>query len=358
MSTVVDKALEQSQAVETAPLHDVSAEEAAEIQAASDKASVDVAMIPLGLIEKSDVALRDVDRQSEAYQLLVNSIRQKGVLNSILVREIPSGGVMKYGLIDGLQRFSASLDAGKETIPARVVNMDDAELLDVQIITNANRVITKHAQYAAHLLRILSRNPFMTVAQLAEKICQSKTWVEQRLSLNKLTEPIQAMVDEGKIHLTNAYALSKLPPEEQPTHVDAAIDESPKTFVPRMKARVKEIADAKKTGKDAKPAEFQPTQHLQKVGDVKDEFAALVEGQGDSKIAALLARDKVTDPKAAAGLAIAWVLNFDKDSQQAQREAAAARKKESDEAKERRKKEREDQKRKDAAEAAADITTM
>ena len=223
----------------------VDAMEKEEIAAAQEKAGSNVRVIPLGMIERSEISLRDVDRQREEYQLLVNSIRERGVLQPILVRELDGLGVTKYGLIDGLQRFSASTDAGKESIPAFVVNMNDGELLEAQIITNATRVVTKPAEYSRHLLRILSRNPFMTVTQLAQKVCQSKTWVEQRLSLNKLQDGIQELVDAGKIHLTNAYALSKLPEEEQAEHVDAAQTEQPQTFVPRMKARVKDIRDAK-----------------------------------------------------------------------------------------------------------------
>lgn len=355
-----DVAVESDPAIEQE--RQVDETERAEIEAARAAAG-GVQNIPLALIEKSEVALRGVNRQSEEFQQLVNSIRKRGVLNSILVRKIVApGGVVKYGLIDGLQRFTASGDAGRTHIPANVVEMDDAELLEAQIITNMNRIATKPAELSKHLLRMLSRNPVMTIVQLAEKVCQSESWVSQRLSLNKLDSKIQELVDNEQIQLTNAYALSKIPEEEQGEHVDAAMTESPKTFVPRMKARVKEIRDAKNKGRDAGAAEFKPTQHLQKVGDVKHEYAVLHgEEKGDSMLKAVLEKNGVKlsgDTEKAIKLALAWMLHFDPQSQEEQKAKAEARKKRQKEEAERRKKEREKEKEKKAAQVAADITKM
>lgn len=338
-------------------IHETPADEAAEIQQAASKAG-GVEMVPLSLIQKSDVALRGVNRSSEPFQLLVESIRKRGVLNSILVRAFEDNGVTKYGLIDGLQRFTASGDAGLTEIPARVVEMNDAELLEAQIITNMNRVQTKPAELAKHLLRIMARNPFMTKSELAEKTCQSLSWIEQRLSLTKLKPEIQELVNTSKINLSNAYILSKLPEEEQGEHVDAAMSDSPTTFIPQMKARIKEIRDAKNTGKDAGKAEFKPVQHLQKVGTIKGEFSALAGGKGESRVKALLKEHKVTDAVKAAEMALSWALNFDPASQKEQLRKHEVKAKKRAEQVEKNKAEREEKKAADAAKKAADITTL
>ena len=332
----------------------------AEIKAAEAKAGQTVEMIPVALIEKSDIALRGVNRQSEEFQLLVRSVKKKGVLQSLLVRKIElPGGITKYGLIDGLQRFSAAQEAGVPTVPARIVEMDDAEMLEAQVITNMNRIQTKPAELSKHLLRMLTRNPMLTVQDLSEKVCQSITWINQRLSLNNLTEEIKQLVNETKIPLSNAYALSKLPEDEQAQHVDAAMTEQPATFVPRMKERVKEIRDAKNAGRDKGPAEFKPTQHLQKVGDVKREFGILTgEEKGDSQVLKVLKSNGVTiteDIKKAAELITAWTLHFDPQSQEEQKKKDEERKKKREEAKKRAKKEREEKKEKEAARDAANL---
>ncbi len=310
-------------------------------------------MIPTSQIRKSDVALRGVQRQTEKYLLLLESVKKRGVLNSITVREQtdPTTHTKYYGLIDGLQRFTAASDAGLAEIPANVVTMDDAEVLEAQLITNLNRIETKPADVSKHLLRILSRNPFMTKTQLAERVCQSLTWVEQRLGLADLKKEIQELVNSGKIHLTNAYALSKIDEEEQMQHVEAAMTEAPKTFDPRMKQRVKELRDARKGGGDAPAAGFQPVQYMQKVGDVKKE---LEEGCPIGKI--LVKKHNITDPVQAFKLAIEWMLHYDADSKaEQQREHEVKAKKKAEDA-ERSKAEREQKKQQDAQAALESVT--
>lgn len=273
--------------------------------------------IAVSRIRKSEVALRGVQRQSEKYQLLLDSVKKRGVLQSLLVREQkdPETGATYYGLIDGLQRYTAACDAGVEDVPANVVEMEDAEALEVQLITNLNRIETKPADVSKHLLRILARNPYMTKQQLAERCSQSLSWVDTRLSIDNLKDEIKQLINEGRIHLTNAYALSKIDEDEQMTHLEAAMTENPKTFVPRMKQRAKEIKDAHKAGKDAAPAGFVPVQHLQKVGDIKRELEA-----GLPTVAALLKEYGVpAEGLEAAKVCLLWVLSFDKLSQEQQR---------------------------------------
>lgn len=271
--------------------------------------------IPLSLIDVSDVALRGVQRQTEEFTNLVDSIRNRGVMNSIVVREhVNAAGVTRYQLIDGLQRFTASGDAGLLTIPANIVNVDDGEVLEIQLITNLNRVTTKPADQCKHLFRMLSRNPNLTKSMLAERVSQSLAWVDARLSLKNLHETLIADVNEGTINLSNAIALTKFPKELQLEHADDARKELPKSFVPRMKNLFKQIKEAKKTGQDAKTSEFEPAQFLQKASVIKAEL------ENPEHCRALIADAGLpAESIAAAKLAIAWVLNFDPQSQAEQK---------------------------------------
>lgn len=353
-SALVDSTIEDASIV----THDVDASEASEIAAAEGKASKEVAMISLGMIVKSEVSLRDTQRNKEEYQFLCSSIRKLGVLNSILVRELPDG---RYGLIDGLQRFSASIDVGKATIPARIVNMSDAEILEAQLITNVVRVVTKPAEQSKHLLRILARNPMMTKDELAERVSQSNTWVEQRLALNKLLPAIQELVDNKKINLSNAFALSMIPEEEQAEHVDSAISERPATFITRMKQRRKEIRDAKNSGKDAGPAEFKPQPHVRKTGELKEVFEYVIgDKEGTPPFVPILKKDAgieyTGEVKEAIKAFLAWILNYDSESQQKQIEQNELRKQKSAQKREELKAEKEAKKREQDAVDAADIT--
>src|SRR4051812_2835022 len=80
--------------------------------------------VPLSKIRPSPVALRSVNKQAQDYKELCDSVRQRGVLQSILLRELvdKDTGETIYGLVDGLQRYNCSLDCGFDEINANVVS--------------------------------------------------------------------------------------------------------------------------------------------------------------------------------------------------------------------------------------------
>jgi ParB/RepB/Spo0J family partition protein len=344
-----------SSVAELSEAPEVDAGAPADVQMYAQKARR-LSYIPVTLVQRSDAALRDVQRETEEFQNLLHSINRNGVLKPILVREVKDAatGVTHYGLIDGLQRWTCACETGKTEIPAHIVEMDDAEILEVQLVANLNKIETKPAEYAKHLLRMLQRDPFLTRRALAERISVSLGWLDDRLSLGDLHEDIQKLVDANQINLSNAYMLAKIPVEEQPEHVDAAMSESPKSFVPRMKERLKAIKDAKKAGKDASdPNEFKPTQVMQKVGDVKEEYA-----QDLPTLRTLLVKNELssTEHLEGAKFARAWILNSDPDSVAKQRDEHAARLAKREEAKEKAKKEKAEKQAQLAAEKAASLT--
>jgi hypothetical protein len=158
----------------------------------------------------------------------------------------------------------------------------------------------------------------MTISDLAKKLAKSLTWVSERLGLVKLTDEIAKLVDANTINLSNAYALAKLPEEEQANFVDRAITMTPQEFVPQVNNRVKEIREAKRQGRDATKAEFTPMPHLQKLTDIKTEFA-------EGKVAETLVADLgITDPVEAFKLGVAWTLHMDPVSQQIARQEHAS----------------------------------
>lgn len=302
-------------------------------------------MIPLSKIRENPVALRPVNRQTEKYAGLVDSIRTTGILNPINVREVPGNqpGEIMYGLIDGLHRYTASGDAGKTEIPAYVIALSDAEVLEAQIIANVHKVETQPVEYAKQLGRILAQNPTLTKLQLCKKLSKSTKWLDDRLSLAKLDEGIGKLVDEDKIPLTNGYALTKLPKEEQGNFLERAMTESPQTFLAAVQGRIKEIRDAKRLGRTPGPAEFQPHATLRKMSELKSEH------ESGSVGSVLMKQNNVTTVQEAWALAIAWVLNMDPASKEVQKQNDEKRKREEAQRKEERKQERLQQQAREAA---------
>lgn len=232
-------------------------------------------------IRENPDALRKVNKNTDEYQGIVDSMKIHGVLNTISVRELKDKqtGELYYALVDGLHRWTAAQDAGIKTITVKVMDLDDIGVLEAQIIGNAQKVETLPVQYAKQILRIASMNPTLTTLGLAQRVGKSSKWVNDRLSLVKLQESIQKLVDEGKMSLLNAYSLAKLEPEDQVTFLDRALTTPPDQFVGAVTARVKEVRDSKRAGRDTKPEEFVPVPHLRRVKELESELETLALGR-------------------------------------------------------------------------------
>jgi ParB-like chromosome segregation protein Spo0J len=315
--------------------------------------------IPLSKIRQNKVALRDVNRQGESFLELVASVRTQGVLSAISVRrKLDKDDDKEYELVDGLQRFTASLEVGTGVvdrvagadgqtnsvgqfltidgksvgvIPAQVLTRDEADTLVAQVIGNAHRVETKPTEYSDALTRILGYNPAMTSTELAFKLGKSPEWIGKILTLKKLAETIKPLVDEGAIPLINAINLAKLPLEEQLEWVERAQTLRGDEFAAACAKRAKEIRDAHKKGVEAPAESFTATRHFRKKPEIEAEadkptvLPALIR---DAELTKGLKKDAAGLEEAAhrgAVFALNWAMNFDPKSQQEQADKDAAR---------------------------------
>ena len=272
--------------------------------------------VAISTIRENPVALRTVNFDSESYLGLVESIRSKGFLGAVTGRERTDDetGETYIELIDGLHRLSASKDAGFSEINVDIVPLDDDEVQEAQIMANIHKVETRPIEYTQALKRLLTRNSMMTESELASKLGKSTTWVANRLSLNKIDNPVvKSLIEEGRINLSNAYALAKLPSDEQIDWSDRAQTLPPDEFIPQATARLKEIREAKRQGKDASTAEFQPVPHLQKLKAMKDELETGAVGS------AFVDAYGVTTAAEGFALGVKWALHMDPQSVQLQK---------------------------------------
>lgn len=269
----------------------------------------DVRVIDVKSIRENPVALRTVNRESEEYIGLCDSIREVGILNALNVRKSTKdvdGKVIEcFELVDGLHRYSAACDVGITEIPVQVVSLTDAQTLEAQIIANVHKIETRPVQYTKQLQRIFSGNPTLTLADMATKVAKSAAWISQRLNLLKLEKSVQSLVDDGKITVSNAVVLSKLPPTEQINYIDQAMSMGSEEFVPIAQQRAKEIRDAARQGRAASPAEFVPLPRLQKMSVLKTEFETPTVGPE------LCKKFKVKTAAEGFALGIAYVLMLD-----------------------------------------------
>ena len=319
--------------------------------------------VPVSNITERQDSLRGLDSENVEYQRLRDSIEKEGILNaiSVVVAFMPDGQTPKtdpdtgepvYVLVDGLQRLSAARDLGLDTVPAQVLQKGEAEVLAVQLMANANRVKTKPSEFTQHLCRILAADPTLTKIELADRLCVSTQFIEKRLSLGNIDAELGKLIDSGDIVLTNAYELAKLPPDEQKSFTQAAMQDSPAVFKPNVQKRIKEIRDARRAGRDpnAKP-EFAAVPHLRKLSELKQAYG---EDGSMNQVAEFVTQAGLENDGIQAAKAIfKWVLRMDDVSVDHYRSEWQARENKKQQAKAKRMKERAEKRAQEAAAAAA-----
>lgn len=226
--------------------------------------------VPLASLRHAQNALRDVDERNPQFVELAESVRQFGVQEPITVVErIDANTNEQYYLaVNGAQRTKASRLAGYKTIPARIIELSDDEILERQILANAVVVDTKKYQFAKAINDLLKSNPAHTLASLAKRFGKSATWISSILSLVNLTPELGKMVDEGKINLANAVALTTLPSEVQDEYLQSAIVTPVSDFQTLVKQRRDAIRKAKMTGKSEEQV-FTAMPHLRPIAELK-----------------------------------------------------------------------------------------
>ncbi len=112
---------------------------------------------------------------------LVSSIKEKGVLEPVLVR--PSGE--KYQIIAGERRYRASVEAGLSQIPCIEIDVDDRGVLEISLIENLQRRDLHPFEEAEGLSR-LSEKFLYTHEEIASKLGKSRTSVTETLTLTHI----------------------------------------------------------------------------------------------------------------------------------------------------------------------------
>lgn len=136
---------------------------------------------------------------------LTDSVKEYGVLQPIIVRSIGD----KYEIIAGERRYRASVLAGKPTVPALIINMNDKESAEVALIENVQRKELSPIEEALSYKKILDLG-YMTQEQLAEKIGKSQPSIANKIRLLNLSDEVQDALLENKISERHARSLLKL----------------------------------------------------------------------------------------------------------------------------------------------------
>lgn len=167
--------------------------------------SVGVRIVPIDHIEANPQQPRLAFNQ-ETLDELTASIREHGVLQPILVRPV---GPNSYQLVAGERRWRASRQAGLETIPALIEDIDDDTALEISIIENLQREDISPLDEAAMYDRMV-RDHGYSIRKLADKIGKDKGYLENRLRLADAPPEVRELVSLRKDTLSHAYELMKV----------------------------------------------------------------------------------------------------------------------------------------------------
>lgn len=139
----------------------------------------------------------------EALAELAHSVKEFGLLQPIVVREIADG---RYQLIMGERRWRASQRAELATVPAIVRQTDDQDLLRDALLENIHRVQLNPLEEAAAYQQLLEEFD-VTQSQLATKIGRSRPAITNSIRLLQLPTAVQRRVAAGVLSAGHARAL-------------------------------------------------------------------------------------------------------------------------------------------------------
>ncbi len=158
-----------------------------------------------------------------ALKELAESIRAQGVLSPLLVRSLPENG---FEIVAGARRYRAAQIAEVPTVPVRIVNLNDAQAVEMSIVENLQRKNVHPMEEAQGFRALLDlEEPKYSVEQIAGRVGKSPAFVAARL---KLTDLVPASVEafySDAIGVGHALLLSKLPADQQETALKACFKE-------------------------------------------------------------------------------------------------------------------------------------
>ena len=149
--------------------------------------------------------------KTEGLQELAESIREQGIMQPLLVREVAPG---KYEIIAGERRFRAAQLAGLSAVPVLISMADDRAAAAMALIENMQREDLNPLEESQGLARLIAEFGF-THEAAAKAVGKSRSAISNLLRLSQLAKPVQAMLMAGELDMGHARALLPLPGASQ-----------------------------------------------------------------------------------------------------------------------------------------------
>ena len=176
-------------------------------------------------VETNKISIKDLSRNKfqprkhfskESLEELTNSIRERGVIQPIVVRP-EKGNDGKYEIIAGERRWLASQNAGLHEVPVVILDVDDIKSLEFAIVENVQRQDLNPIEEAKGYQRLVDDFNY-NQDKLSKFIGKSRSYIANSLRLLGLPGEVLAMVESGNlsaghgrtlIGLNNAFDIAK-----------------------------------------------------------------------------------------------------------------------------------------------------
>jgi ParB family chromosome partitioning protein len=168
-------------------------------------------------VSDTNVMFRDEAEMTEdALKELIDSVREKGVIQPVLIRELNG----KKILICGERRFRAAKAVAiaiknRDTIPANIREMTDEEAFELQVTENLQRKDVHPLKEAKAYQYLVEKDPKYTVKELALRFGKSEHYIAIRLKLNDLVPEVKKDYLANKMSLAAALVIARLEPDDQ-----------------------------------------------------------------------------------------------------------------------------------------------
>lgn len=150
---------------------------------------------------------------------LVNSIREKGVIQPILVRPVEN----RYEVVAGERRWRAAQKLNLEDMPAIIKkDITDANSLEISLIENIQREELNPIEEASAFQELIDKFEY-TLDKVGQMMGKDKTTIANSLRILALAKEIRDFVEEGKLSRGHAKALLSITSEQKRKTIAARI---------------------------------------------------------------------------------------------------------------------------------------
>jgi ParB family chromosome partitioning protein len=228
----------------------------------------DVRQIPIEMLHRNASQPR-IAFPEAALDELAASIREKGVLQPILVRPLNNKA---YEIVAGERRWRAAQKAGLTVMPALVRPLDDRETLEIAIIENVQRADLNPMEEATAYRTLMQHG--RSQEEVAEVVGKSRPHVANMTRLLTLPQPVQQLVFAGKLSAGHARALIGARNPEALAH--RIVDEGLSVRAAEALAR-KEVSPSDRASRGGRPARGKSADTIALERDLSEHLGLQVE---------------------------------------------------------------------------------